>query len=693
MTNTHFLFPIFVATVTSLFATTWSEMSQGLAIAVPGIDGLILDPSSPSTIYARTFEGAIFKSTDGAGSWRPLNGLTSAGSLVIDPKNSSTLYAGTRRGVVKSTDDGESWIGASAGMTTTLVTRLAIDPINTSTLYAVCFQNVFKSADAGGSWKAVTGLPRQTFDIVIDPLTPSIIYATSDSGLFRSTDAGETWSAMAGSPAANAPVSAVAVSPTDSSTIYLGYLEGAARSAVVIKTTDGGKYWTTVQAGLPPRAAIRSILIDPRSPSTLYVVFHASAGVGFVKSTDAGASWNAIDEGLPAGTTLMRSLALDPSDSSTLYAAYYDVRTIGGGVLKSTSGGSSWSPADSGLRDIDIRVLALDPTNVSTVYSGGNDGLFRSLDGGTNWNHLITFQLPAPSWPPPLTQPPPFGGGAGHTRSLLIDFANPSVLYARTIRYNACAFSDKLLFKSSDGGATWSDSASPPSSGCTLSDLLVADPKNPNILYSSEFNDGSSLLKSTDGGGTWKSIWWRDTFVLALAIDHRNPAILYAGLGDTSESSVNGVVKSLDGGASWTTIGLAGSTVSLLVMDPSDPNILYAATEGNNSEPRGFRGLFKTTDGGASWSAINSGLENLIDTRRRIAALVIDRERPGYLYAGSAGAGVFRSTDAGVTWNPFNDGLTRHDIRALALAPGDSASLYAGTPGGVFKISAVVATF
>jgi photosystem II stability/assembly factor-like uncharacterized protein len=218
------------------------------------------------------------------------------------------------------------------------------------------------------------------------------------------------------------------------------------------------------------------------------------------------------------------------------------------------------------------------------------------------------------------------------------------------------------------------------------------DPANPNTLYTAAFNDGTSLLKSTNGGATWNIVahwattWHLNSFVNVLVIDPINPATLYAGIGDTSESTANGLIKSTDGGVTWTNSGLGGSNVTVLAIDPANPSILYASTEGFNSEPKGFRGLFKTTDGGASWFAINNGLDSLIDARFRISTLMISPGNSNVLYAGTSGAGVLRSTDAGATWNPFNGGLAHLDIRAVALAPGDPKTLFAGTPGGIFKI-------
>jgi hypothetical protein len=107
----RFLLMFSLCAPAAVFGATWSETNSGLRGAVPGIEALTVDPTRPSTIYARTTEKAIFKVTDGAGSWRPLISIAGVSFLVVDPKTSSTLYASTSRGMVlKSTNVGESWI-------------------------------------------------------------------------------------------------------------------------------------------------------------------------------------------------------------------------------------------------------------------------------------------------------------------------------------------------------------------------------------------------------------------------------------------------------------------------------------------------------------------------------------------------------------------------------------------------------
>jgi photosystem II stability/assembly factor-like uncharacterized protein len=263
---------------------------------------------------------------------------------------------------------------------------------------------------------------------------------------------------------------------------------------------------------------------------------------------------------------------------------------------------------------------------------------------------------------------------------------------------------DKLVFKSTDGGATWSADISPdlgcygsgdldPSlSGYVLS--MVLDPTDRNTLYLGAFVK-QGLLKSNDGGANWSSVGLSPG-VRTLVIDPTKPTTLYAGTGgpnfdfpsDFPIHMSGGVFKSTDGGASWSSAGLEDTAVTVLAIDPANSSTLYAGTESNYT-PQGFRGMFKSTDSGASWLPINNGLASLFDTRSSLTALVIDPHNSNILYAGTSGGGVFRSIDSGANWSPCNDGLTNLDVQVLAVAPSNPNTYYAGTAGGVFALTFV----
>jgi photosystem II stability/assembly factor-like uncharacterized protein len=678
------------------FADMWRRVNNGLSSMPVGAIALTIDPVNPSVIYAVAGAG-IFKTSNGAADWHPLSSIANVNAVAVDPNG--VLYASTNNGVSKSTDGGENWISTASGLSG-LPSKVVIDPLTPYTLYVALLPNggVYKSTDAGATWTILNGAPRNTLSLTIDPATPSTLYANTISGnvLSKTLDGGETWTTLdIGIPSSNS-FGPFALAPSDPSTIYLTYRNAATRSPAIARSTDGGMSWTTYDAPTLAGAATFGITIDPSDPSTAYLFYSLPQNGRIARTSDGGATWTEIVDALPGGS-VFRALVIDPSDPAVVYGAFLNEPLGIGGMLKSSNRGTNWDRADSGLSVMDIRALTVDPVNRATVYTGGRDGLFKSIDRGENWTKLADFQLPAPSFSPPIP-PPPFGAGPALLRSLLVDFSNPNVLYAGTVRYNACAAVDKLLFKSVDGGVTWTDTFSPPNSGCRFANLLVMDPSNPNTLYSLDSDDGDWLLKSNDGGAHWTTVAdftsGLEAGLFSLAIDPQRPTTIFAGVGDISDfkpgTTATGLLKSTDGGRTLINSGLRGNAVTVLAIHPSDSSIMYAATEGVLTTPRGFRGLYKTSDGGSTWDAINDGLGTLVETPTRITALVINSVNPNVIYAASSGRGVLKSSNGGMSWSPFSDGLSNLDVRLLAFAPDDSHTLYAGTSSGVFKIADVL---
>src|SRR5437667_11557202 len=121
----------------STWGASWREMNSGLPSAVAGASGLAIDPATPSTLYSWGSNGVLFKSTDGAATWKIVNGIAGVLWLGVHPKNSSTIYAGTIHGLVKSTNGGASWASPSIAPVTFFVGSTVLDPQDSDTLYAV----------------------------------------------------------------------------------------------------------------------------------------------------------------------------------------------------------------------------------------------------------------------------------------------------------------------------------------------------------------------------------------------------------------------------------------------------------------------------------------------------------------------------------------------------------------------------
>jgi hypothetical protein len=129
--------------------------------------------------------------------------------------------------------------------------------------------------------------------------------------------------------------------------------------------------------------------------------------------------------------------------------------------------------------------------------------------------------------------------------------------------------------------------------------------------------------------------------------------------------------RSLDGGQTWSFLTILGSANTIAV-DPQVPNVVYVGTDND---------LRKSVNGGSSFAAAATGLPSF----RAVEALAIDGSSSMTLYAGVTGEGVFKSTNGGANWAKASTGITDHNIRALAVQPSASSTLFAGTNSGIFK--------
>jgi photosystem II stability/assembly factor-like uncharacterized protein len=434
------------------------------------------------------------------------------------------------------------------------------------------------------------------------------------------------------------PVSALAIDPDNTATIYAGTNSG------VFKSTNGGESWSSLTI------SASALAIDPITPTILY----ANAN-GVSKSTDGGASWHTINNGMANqyGNVLSGSkLAIDPGTPTTVY-----VGTSGRGMFKTTDGGTMWNPINNGLPidpwgNTNVGALAIDPTNPNVIYAsvGVNipnssayfPAIFKSTNGGANWSQIFN------------------GLRVIYSLTLLvIDPVNPNTIYAGGYSYDCCG---GVVLKSTNSGGSWSQSHP---SGAVSVEVLAIDPTNPNIVYLGS----GGLLKSTNGGQSWTDLdsGFTKLGVRALAIDPNNPSSIYAG------TLAGGAFKSRDGGVNWsaTNKGLRAVNVERLAVDPTNSQMIYIYAE-NLGYVIGAE--YKSADNGGSWSAND------------FYPLAFDHTRPNTIYASVTGHyGLSKSTDGGATWSSANTGLENNSVSTLAIDPNNSEVIYAGTGGRLFK--------
>jgi hypothetical protein len=326
--------------------------------------------------------------------------LADVTSVIVDPLSPSTVYAGTSEsGVLKSTDGGATW--TRAGLADTPVIALAIDPGVPSLLYAVTSTGLHKSANGGATWHPIytngstdwylmserpiswtvgtVALARRADPAIPAAVYAGVTYAASDfyidyvwGDAFVSTDAGETWGTVLPNLAdpwsalwtAAPALAAAARTQTTPATIYTGPGDNQ-----VCWIRDGTPVACTRLNG--SAEAVNVLVVDQRNP---HVVYAGTNGSGVYKTTDAGATWSG------GGSGAVRAVVIDPLTQSTVYAATSDQ-----GVLKSTDGGGTWTAANADL-GADIRALAIDPLTPAILYAATGAGVFKSTDGGASWN-------------------------------------------------------------------------------------------------------------------------------------------------------------------------------------------------------------------------------------------------------------------------------------------------------------------
>jgi photosystem II stability/assembly factor-like uncharacterized protein len=330
---------------------------------------------------------------------------------------------------------------------------------------------------------------------------------------------------------------------------------------------------------------------------------------------------------------------------------------VNGGVWKSNDYGRTWEPIFDGEDTQSIGAIALAPSDHNIVYAASGeglhrpdlsvgDGIYRSSDAGKTWTHLGLRdgqQIPA----------------------LAVDPANPNRLFAAVLGHPYGPNAERGIFRSEDGGATWKKALY--KDDRTGGSDVVIDPKNPQVVYASlweetlgPWEDRNSyagkhggLFKSIDGGATWTQLTNglpSDLVQINVAIAASETQRLFATVSTTGEGGYAnshglGVYRSDDAGASWRRISddprpamkIGGGDLPVPVVDPQNPDVVYSTSIVT----------CRSEDGGKTWVSLRGApggddYQNLwINPRNpRILLLVSDQ-------------GALVSVNGGESWSSW----------------------------------------
>ncbi len=440
-----------------LYRSTDGGAHWALAGQPGGLDfygsGFALAPSAPKTLYLAVPFGRVYRSDDGAATWRAV-GTSPRGdapiSLLVDPRQPERLYAAGAGDPFTSTDGGRSWRKISGGLPrvpdnrTLPVLALAMAPSRPATLFAGTLGwGVARSDTSGTPWRLGDQTGFQAAEVTslqFHPQRPATVYLFQDDGrTFRSTDDGRSWQPFARAFAQNG-LDRLAFDSADPDLLYTSNATGT------WKSPNGGKSWVYLA---PPQGELAAL-----APQTLL-----GARCGLTRSTNGGKTWKVVIPcGTPdgEGTRVPKSLWADPRTPSLAYVHFYVQGTShprGQEAFRTQDGGATWTR----LALVSPTYFAVAPGDSRILYAVDEGTLLRSADGGASWN-AVNRDVP---W------------GINLYGDMAVSAADPNTLYV----------ADNPLLISRDGGATFTPINRPFQIGKRGASRLWTDRDHPGQIW------------------------------------------------------------------------------------------------------------------------------------------------------------------------------------------------------------------
>jgi photosystem II stability/assembly factor-like uncharacterized protein len=501
----------------------------------------------------------------------------------------------------------------------------------------------------------------------------------------------------------------IALDPSNWRTAYLGTTGG------VWKTTNAGATWKVV-TDTAPSVVIGAIAVAPSNPAVIYAgtgedsyAIDSYDGQGVLKSTDAGASWT-LEPGFETqvGTGYhFYSIVVSPTDPNLVLAASQF------GVYRSTDGGATWTL----VLHLNASALLIDKNNASIVYAGvaslgigiAASPLYKSTDGGVTWAPLGASMLPSV---------------ASIVRASFAQDSNGQTLYIGLGKSDNSA--PGYLFKTTDGGQSWTQLTSPPNDPGALdwySNALAVVPGS-NVLYAA----GYHLLQSRDGGVSWHSITDH-----TLGLHQKNFAVTADGavmyVADESGAfltqnpsasqsrfeSLNRTIGSMTFSKGFAILNddktiFAPTFGHGIIIGPEDDASLWINSAKFNQCAEGGSVTVSAAqdyayahcaDGAAAgwivnpagprststWQPANNGIDQT-DPTNFLVDIQADPVHDEIVY--TATNRVYQSTNHATSWTPISPALTETvdgGIVSIAVAPSDPNTIYSASDDGIIGVT------
>ncbi|MDB5197327.1 MAG: glycosyl hydrolase repeat-containing protein [Flaviaesturariibacter sp.] len=485
------------------------------------------------------------------------------------------------------------------------------------------------------------------------PGNPLVSYVGAASGgIFKTEDGGFSWRPIF-DEMDNSSIGALAIAPSNPKQVWAGTGEtflirpAHAVGNGVYKSTDAGKTWKNT--GLQQTFRISRVIVDPTDSNTVYVgaLGHAHGPQqerGVYKTTDGGKTWQRmlfVNE-----NTGCSDLSIDPKNPQILFAAMWqvDIKTwnlnsggTGSGIYRSKDGGKTWEPLRNGLPGgtahpvgkTSVDVAYSNPKTVYALIEDKDPGLYRSDDGGDNWQ--LVHQNNS------LAQRAPY-----YTR-VRVSTQDEKNVYTISV----------TIMESKDGGKTFNGNGDYRPGGDNHD--MWFDPTNANRMMVA--HDGC-LNMTSNHGRTWVNINLPIAQMYHVAVDNQIPYNVYGNRQDGY--SYRGPSNSLQGGIPlglWQNVG--GCESGFAQPDPFDNNIVWSGCYDGGLDVTDMR--TKHVHAVRAWPEAGYGWAPA-DMKYRWHwnfPMVISKHQKGTVWIGSQY--VHQTNDLGNSWKVISPDLTTNE--------------------------------
>ena len=669
------------------------------------IDDFAVLESNPSTVYAGTASGGLWKTLNAGTTWTPLfdkEAVSSIGDVAIAPSDPMIVWAGTGEannrqssswgnGVYRSTDGGTTW--QNMGLKDSHhIGRILIHPVNPDIVYVAALgrlwgpnreRGLFKTGDGGRTWKQVLFVNEDTgvVDAVMDPASPDTLYVSAyprrrtvfgfagsgpDGGIHKSTDGGQTWKKLVKGlpwdPEPQRPRQGQGGMPADIAALFgTGAPE---EPAAAPPKPEPGKRSEIGRIGLA---------VYRKDPRIVYAVVEHDKG-GVFRSEDRGETWTKMSDTNPRPMYYSK-IVVDPTNDLRIWV-------LGASMYSSEDGGKTFRTDLVQRIHGDYHALWINPANPDHMVLGSDGGIHWSWDRGRSWDFVNNLAI-------------------GQFYEVGVDMRQPYWIYGGLQDNNTWGGPSRSLNPRGIGNGDWF------TVGGGDGFYAQVDPKDPNTVYA-ESQDGN-LLRRDIRTGEQRSIkpqpaegekpfrfQWNSPVVISA---HDSRTLYYGG---------NFLFKSTDRGDAWTrispdltsgadrdTLPILGRVpdkqsrsrhdgvqqwpaVTTIAESPLDANVLWAGTDD---------GLLQVTrDGGQAWRNVYDRLPGA-PRGGYVSRVIASRTAAGAAYVTLDGHRsndfaiyAYATTDFGQNWRKITQGLPENQgvLNVIREHPQRPDVLFAG---------------